>query len=80
MVKVGLEVHEVHTQTRMPGEDGGVMELRFQTERERDREIFGSTERGRILLEVLTESAWVARCLEELGLQRCPRAEQVAEN
>lgn len=67
MFKIGLDVHKVHTQACILSEEGEVQEMRFLTDRQRLREIFGALERSRILLESSTESEWVARCLEELG-------------
>jgi hypothetical protein len=47
--------------------DGELIEKRIVTERMRFAAVFGSRPRARILIEGLTESEWVARCLEELG-------------
>jgi transposase len=46
---------------------GEVIEKRIRTERGRFQAVFGGRPRAKILLEVMTESEWVARCLEELG-------------
>ena len=48
-------------------EDGGIIERRIRTERERFASVFQPHPGIRILVEAGTESEWVARCLEELG-------------
>jgi transposase len=65
--RVGLDVHKVHTQVCILGDEGKVTELRCRTTRESLQKIFGPMERSRVLLEASTESEWVARLLESLG-------------
>jgi len=47
---------------------GEIVEQRIRTERGRFKEVLGGR-KAKVLLEASTESEWVARCLEELGLE-----------
>jgi len=67
MFIIGLDVHKIHTQACILGENGEVRESRLSTARDQFETVFGSMEKSRILLESSTESEWVARCLEGLG-------------
>jgi transposase len=64
---VGIDLHKRESQTCIETEDGEVIEQRIRSERERFVAVFGPRPRARILIEAMTESEWVARCLEELG-------------
>jgi transposase len=63
----GIDLHKRESQIRIDTELGEVIEKRIRTERERFEAVFARRPRTKILLEAMTESEWVARCLEELG-------------
>ena len=67
MDHVGIDVHKRESQICIVTELGEVIEIRIRTDRERFAAVFGSRPRARILIEAMTESEWVARCLEDLG-------------
>ena len=67
MDHVGIDLHKRESQICIETEVGEVIEKRIRTERERFEAVFGRRPRAKILLEAMTESEWVARCLEELG-------------
>lgn len=67
MDHVGIDVHKRESQICVVTELGEVIEIRIRTDRERFAAVFGSRPRAKILIEAMTESEWVARCLEELG-------------
>lgn len=67
MDHIGIDLHKRESQICIETELGEVIEKRIRTERERFEAVFGCRPRARILLEAMTESEWVARCLEELG-------------
>ncbi len=67
MDHVGIDVHKRESQICIETDEGEVLEKRIRTERERFEAMFGQRPRAKILLEAMTESEWVARCLEELG-------------
>ena len=67
MDHIGIDVHKRESQICIEIEDGEVIEKRIRTERERFVAVFGDRPRARIVIEAMTESEWVARCLEELG-------------
>ena len=67
MDHVGIDLHKRESQICIETADGEVIEKRIRTERDRFIAVFGSRPRSRILVEAMTESEWVARCLEELG-------------
>ncbi len=68
MEHIGIDVHKRESQVCVLGEGGEVvLERRIATQRERLTELLGKRPKARVLLEVSTESEWVARCLEELG-------------
>jgi transposase len=60
-------VHKRESQICIETEVGEIIERRIRTERERFEAVFAKRPRAKILLEAMTESEWVARCLEELG-------------
>jgi transposase len=64
---VGIDVHKNQSQVCILREGGEQVERSVRTERSRLRELFGTRERSRIVIEASTESEWVARCLEEAG-------------
>ena len=67
MQYVGIDVHKQDCQVCIMDRQGEITELRIRTTRERLRDLQAEQARAKILLEVSTESEWVARCLEELG-------------
>jgi transposase len=64
---IGIDLHQRESQICIETELGEVIEKRIRTERERFEAVFAKRPRAKILLEAMTESEWVARCLEELG-------------
>lgn len=67
MDMIGLDLHKRESQICILAEDGGIVERRISTTRERFTAVLGNRSPARILLEASTESEWVARCLEDLG-------------
>ena len=67
MDTIGLDLHQRESQLCVLGEDGGVIERRIATSRERFAAVLGSRPPARVLLEASTESEWGARHLEALG-------------
>ena len=67
MDHIGIDVHKRESQICIETAEGEVVEKRIRTERERFVEVFGRRRPAKILIEAMTESEWVARCLEELG-------------
>ena len=67
MDHVGIDLHKRESQICIETELGEIVERRIRTDRERFEAVFGSRPRAKILLEAMTESEWVARCLEALG-------------
>lgn len=67
MEHVGIDLHKRESQICIETEQGEVIEQRIRTDRERLIAMFSSRPRARILIEAMTESEWVARCLESLG-------------
>jgi transposase len=64
---VGIDLHKRESQICIETDEGEVLEKRIRTERERFEAMFAQRPRAKILLEAMTESEWVARCLEGLG-------------
>jgi transposase len=64
---VGIDVHKRESQICIETEVGEVIEQRIRTDRGRFVAVFGSRPRCRILIEAMSESEWVAQCLESLG-------------
>lgn len=67
MDHIGIDLHKRESQICIETELGEVIEKRIRTDRERFEAVFAGRPRAKILLEAMTESEWVARCLEELG-------------
>ncbi len=67
MDHIGIDVHKRESQICIETEEGEVLESRIRTDRERFAAVFGGRPRARILIEAMSESEWVARCLESLG-------------
>lgn len=67
MDHVGIDVHKRESQICIETEVGEVIEQRIRTDRGRLAAVFGSRPRCRILIEAMSESEWVAQCLESLG-------------
>jgi transposase len=67
MDHIGIDVHKRESQICIETAEGEVIEKRIRTERERFAAVLGKRPRAKILIEAMTESEWVARCLEELG-------------
>jgi transposase len=64
---VGIDVHKRESQICIETEVGEIIEQRIRTDRGRFASVFGSRPRCRILIEAMSESEWVAQCLESLG-------------
>lgn len=67
MDHIGIDVHKRESQICIETEGGEIIEKRIRTERARFVAVFGERPRARIVIEAMTESEWVARCLEDLG-------------
>lgn len=67
MDTIGLDLHKRETQVCILEENGGIVERRISTTRDRFTAVLGSRPPSRILVEASTESEWVARHLEALG-------------
>ena len=68
MEHIGIDVHKRESQLCIITDAGEIVEQRIRTERGRFKEVLGGR-KAKVLLEASTESEWVARCLEELGLE-----------
>ena len=68
MDTIGIDLHKRESQLCIISEDGAVTERRIVTSRERFRAVLGDRVGARALVEASTESEWVARHLESLGL------------
>jgi transposase len=69
---IGFDLGKVSSQVCIITEDGELIERRIKTDREHIAELLGTRLPARLLIEASTESEWVARYLEELGLEgRC---------
>src|SRR5215217_5637471 len=66
---IGFDLGKVSSQVCILTEDGELIERRIKTDREHICELLGTRPLARILIESGTESEWVARYLEELGLE-----------
>ncbi len=64
---IGLDLHKRESQLSIKADDGTITDRRIATNRERFTAVLGEQPPARILLEVSTESEWVARHLESLG-------------
>ena len=67
MDHIGIDVHKKDSQIYILAEGGEVIEQRIRTEPERFAAVLGGRPRARIVVEALTDSEGVARCLEGLG-------------
>jgi transposase len=68
MTTIGLDLHKRESQLCVLSPDGAVSERRIVTSRERFTAVLGPLAPATVLLEASTESEWVARHLETLGL------------
>jgi len=68
MDTIGLDLHKRETQLCILAPDGTATEHRVRTSRERFTAVLGPLAPAMVLLEASTESEWVARHLETLGL------------
>lgn len=68
MDTIGLDLHKRETQLCVLAPDGTATEQRVHTSRERFTAVLGPLAPATVLLEASTESEWVARHLEALGL------------
>ena len=68
MDTIGLDLHKRESQLCVLAPDGTVKEQRIVTSRERFTAVLGPLAPATVLLEASTESEWVARHLEALGL------------
>ena len=66
---IGFDLGKVSSQVCILTEDGELVERRIKTDREHISELLGKRSPARILIESSTESEWVARFLEEIGLE-----------
>src|SRR5262249_46384236 len=67
MDHIGIDLHKRESQICLLADGGEVIERRIRTEPQRFAEALGGRAPAQVLLESLTESEWVARCLETLG-------------
>jgi len=68
MDTIGLDLHKRESQLYILAPDGTAREQRIVTSRERFTAVLGPLAPATVLLEASTESEWVARHLEALGL------------
>src|SRR5215204_2700580 len=66
---IGFDLGKVSSQVCILTEDGELIERRIKTDREHLAELLGSRAPARLLIEASTETEWVARHLEEPGLE-----------
>jgi transposase len=69
MTTIGLDLHKRDTQLCIGRDDGTIEERRIATRPDRLTTVLGPLAPARVLLEASTESEWVARLLERLGLE-----------
>jgi len=69
MTTIGLDLHKRDTQLCIRREDGTLEERRIATRTDRLTSVLSVLVPARVLLEASTESEWVARHLEGLGLE-----------
>lgn len=69
MEYIGIDVHKAESQICILTESGELIERRIRTTATRFDAVLGQHGPARVLLEASTESEWVARCLERLGLE-----------
>jgi hypothetical protein len=68
MDHIGIDVHTKESQICILAEGGDLIERRIRTEPHRFAEALSDRAAARILVESSTESEWVARCREALGI------------
>ena len=68
MDHIGIDVHKRESRICLLAEGGELIERRIRTEAERFAAVLGDRPRARIVIEASTDSEWVARCLEALGI------------
>ena len=66
---IGFDLGKVASQVCIFTEDGELVERRIKTDREHISELLAHRAPARVVIESSTESEWVARYLEELGLE-----------
>lgn len=66
---IGYDLGKVSSQVCIITEDGEMIERRIKTDREHIYQLLGSRPPAKLLIESSTESEWVARYLEEIGLE-----------
>jgi transposase len=66
---IGFDLGKVSSQVCVIAEDGELIERRIKTDREHISELLAQRAPARVVIESSTESEWVARYLEELGLE-----------
>jgi transposase len=67
MEYAAIDLHKKESQIRIVLENGGIVDQRIATTRDRLTAVFWGRARMRILLEASTESEWVAQHLETIG-------------
>jgi transposase len=66
---IGFDLGKVSSQVCIITEDGELIERRIKTDREHIYELLGNRLPARVVIESATESEWVARYLEQIGLE-----------
>ena len=66
---IGFDLGKVSSQVCIITEDGEIIERRIKTDREHIYELLAKRTPARVVIESSTESEWVARYLEEIGLE-----------
>ena len=66
---IGFDLGKVASQVCIITQDGELIERRIKTDREHISELLAQRAPARVVIESSTESEWVARYLEELGLR-----------
>lgn len=66
---IGFDLGKVSIQVCVINEDDELIERRIKTDPEHIYELLGKHPPGRVLIESGAESEWVARYLEEIGLE-----------
>jgi transposase len=66
---IGFDLGKLSSQVCVLTADGELIERRIKTDREHIYELLAKRAPARVLIESSTESEWVARYLEELGLE-----------
>lgn len=69
MTTIGLDLHKRESQLCIGYDDGAIEERRIATRADRLSTVVSPLAPARVLLEASTESEWVARHLERLGLE-----------